>query len=535
MANDNPEDVAKRYYRRACCMRETARGNSLGIIALFISALLVVGAADLIVRWMDILAGKSASSSTEEQLEEQIEEEKRIMEVQLGRRSNFNGIAIIRGGQTAAVAGDDGLVMISDGDRSSWTKAPSNTERGVYGIALSDNGRTAVAVGRRGLIRFSSDGGETWADPGNITAKDVNGVALSGGGNIAVAVGDEGLARISTDGGETWEHTDSNSAEDINGIALSHSGEVAICVGDDGLILVSNNVSTEHAKWSIRNDTREERGDFRAVAVSIDGKVAIAVGRRGLVYRSEDSGKSWEFVQSNVGVHLNAVTLSGDGIVAVAVGDDGTVLVSTDGGKNWDGRNSRTSNALNAVALEEGDTAALIVGDDIIILQLTLSGQEDLSKITSVGELQIRHPLSEEEVRKIEREVERFEKKRRFGGERKNEHNDRVRDFSTDALILRIASALIFLLWIRHTASVMYYHWRLAAYYKARGDAILLLGALKKPDEKEELSQSKKIHLLKRLMRGVSPDDIDIGRPPRGVMEHAMRLARAMLRRGKKD
>ena len=36
-------------------------------------------------------------------------------------------------------------------------------------------------------------------------------------------------------------------------------------------------------------------------------------------------------------------------------------------------------------------------------------------------------------------------------------------------------------------------------------------------------------------MHAVSPDDIDIGRSPRGVVEQAMRLARAMLRREAKD
>ena len=373
------------------------------------------------------------------------------------------------------------------------------------------------------MIRFSSDGGETWVNPGNIAAKKINGVALSGDGMTAVAVGDEGLVRISEDGGETWVNSDNITAKNINGVALSQSGEVAIFVGDDGLIRVSTD-------GDARDATREERDDFwtvdfRAVAVSADGKTAIAVGTFGLVYRSDDSGKSWELVQSNVGVHLNAVTLSGDGIVAVAVGDDGTVLVSTNGGENWNARDSRTSNDLNAVALEKGETAALIVGDNMTILQLTSSSQEGLSKIASFGEPQVRRYLSEKEEERIKSLEEGIPRKYSMT-------EDKVLIYST---VLRIGSILVFLLWVRQITNLMHYNLRLVAYYKARGDAILLLGALKQPDEKEELSQSKKIHLLKRLMREVSPDDIDIGRSPRGVVEHTTRLARAMLRRGKKD
>ena len=512
MANDSlkvMEDLASRKYGNG-------RWCLAGVIALFLSTLAAVVFAEAVAELIIGGAETSALTITKEQLEK----------VELRRRHDFNGIATMRGGETAVVAGDDGLIMISDGDRRSWIKAPSNTERDVYGIALSDYGRTAVAVGRRGLIRFSSDGGETWEDPGNVAPQNIDGVALSGDGKIAVAVGDAGLARISRDGGKTWEDPSNITTENINinGVALRQSSEVAIFVGDDGLIRV---VSTGHEKWNIRNDTREGRDDFRAVAISTDGKVAIAVGERGLVSRSDDSGKKWSRVQSNVGVHLNAVTLSSDGAVAIAVGDDGTVLVSTDGGKNWDGRNSGTSNALNAVALEKGDTAALIVGDNRTILQLTPSGQVGFSKIASVGELQIRRALSEEEIREIENLEE----------ETTSEYSatkDKVLVYSTS---LRIGSILVFLLWVRQIANLMHYNLRLAVYYEARAKAIELFrsGDLSRPGDENALSRQERIALLEQLMHAVSPDNIDIGRSPRSVVEYAMRLARAMLRRGKKD
>ena len=217
MADDKPEDMAKRYYRRACCMRKTARRNSLGIIGLFFSTLVAVWGASEIMLLMDIEAGENASTATEEQLEKQIQIEEQIVEVRLRRRHDFNGIAIMRDGKTAAVAGDRGLIMISKGKRHSWVKAPSNTGRSVYGVALSDNGETAVAVGRHGLVRFSADGGETWKNPGDLVGKekDSSGVALSGDGMIAVAVGDDGLVWISRDGGATWGNPVNITEEDI--------------------------------------------------------------------------------------------------------------------------------------------------------------------------------------------------------------------------------------------------------------------------------------------------------------------------------
>ena len=143
--------------------------------------------------------------------------------------------------------------------------------------------------------------------------------------------------------------------------------------------------------------------------------------------------------------------------------------------------------------------------------------------------------INKENEEKIGKEIEKIEKEEE---ERIKEGYDATKDkvlvYSTS---LRIGSILVLLLWVRHMANLMRYNLRLAAYYDARADAIRLFRSeeLSQPDEKKELSQSKKIHLLKRLMRTVTPDDIDIGRSPRGVVEHAMRLARGMLRREKKD
>ena len=516
MANDNLKLMVGEYKDLASKKGNNAFLYFLSVIALFVFTLAAVVFAETVTECIIGRVETSALAITKEQLEK----------VELWQGDDFNGIAIMRDGETAAVTGDRGLIMISEGERHSWVKAPSiPKKRSVYGVALSDNGETAVAAGREGLIRFSSDGGETWINPGNITAEHVNGVALSGDGKIAVAVGDKGVARISRNGGKTWAHTDSNSAEDINGIALSQDGTVGIFVGDDGLVRVS---SDRGARWNIKNDTREERGDFRAVAVSADGKAAIAVGRRGLVSRSGDSGKSWDLVQSNVGVHLNAVALSGNGAVAVAVGEDGTVLVSTDRGKNWNSRDSKTSNHLNAVALEKGDTAALIVGDDRTILQLTLSGQEELSKITSVRKLQIRRSLSEEEEEEVEKLGERGSQ------DEYDATKDKVLIYSTG---LRIGSILVFLLWVRQMANLMHYNLRLAEYYRARAKAIQLFSSeeLSRPVEGYVSSRQERIALLEQLMHAVSPDNIDIGRSPRSVAEHGMRLPRAMLRREAKD
>ena len=260
---------------------------------------------------------------------------------------------------------------------------------------------------------------------------------------------------------------------------------------------------------------------FRAVAVSSDGKLAIAVGKFGLIARSEDSGKNWEFVQSNVGVDLNAITLSRDGDLAIVVGDDGTILVSKNRGENWDGDDTKmqsiSSRSLNAISLENDAITALIVGDDKSVLQIPLSVEDLLDNISQIDKLRIIRSLSEEEKEKIRTETERVIE------ERKTEFNMLKDRAFIYASVVRIGTILVLLLWVRHAADLMRYNLRLAAYYDARADAIVLVGWEKPP----ELS---KLIDLGQLIREVSPDDLDIGRSPRSMLEWAMRLVSSILR-----
>ena len=248
MANDNLEKMAVEYDNLESKKNTNALGYFVGTIVLFLFTLAAVVFAETVAELVIGGAETRALAITKEQLEK----------VELRRRHDFNGIATMRDGETAVVAGDDGLVMISDGDRRSWVKAPSNTERSVYGVALSDDGETAVAIGDNGLVRISRNGGKTWANPGDLSGKDSSGVAMSDNGMIAVAVGDEGLVRISRDSGKTWANPGDLAREDIHGVALSQNGKVAIFVGDGGLIQVSSdggatwNTGGRHARKTRR-------------------------------------------------------------------------------------------------------------------------------------------------------------------------------------------------------------------------------------------------------------------------------------------
>ena len=514
---------ARIFYIRASERYKAALSYSVIIIFLFVSAFFVTILADYITELMIDASRETAVRNVAENIRKIVESPE---EVRLWKGFDFESVATTHENDIAVVSGAEGFIIISDNDRRSWRKIPIDTTINISEISLNGNGEIGVAVGEKGLFLLSSDYGETWKH-NNIMKKDINRVALSNDGSVIVTVFDRNLVQVSIDGGKSWS-SPVKTKENINDIALSRGRDTntAILVGGNGLI----NYSTDRGmSWKpsnyMKDDLSKIQRNFMAVAVSDDGKTAIAVGEKGLVYHSIDGGKNWEIIKNKIGVDLKAVTLSSNGSTAVAVGEDGIILVSTDGGKKWDDErfkdheSERPSNYLNAVALERGAKTALIVGDNTTILRLTIPNQKEFSAsahIEPIYEFQITRNLSEEEKERkkerIIREGEAIEKRRKITEEEKKRRNERERIYNVledkvfvRASILRIGSILLFLLWIRHTAGLVSYNLRLAAYYYARADAIRLVGW-------EEAPQPNKMADLVQMIREVSPDDIDTRR-----------------------
>ena len=429
-------------------------------------------------------------------------------------------VAFSGGCEVVIAVGEQGAVLVSTDDGSTWDAPQTNTGNDFNEIALSDNGKVAIAVGDRGLFRFSDDSGETWSPPdNNVTGKDVNDVALRGDGVTAVAVGDDNVISISRDGGRNWTDSgvgvwlDSGGREkdDFEAVALrveddkSDKPVAAVVVGDRGALLFSADVTAEDVEWT-RETGEEDRHSFEDVAFS--GNTAVAVGRRGAVWTSTDGGDAWVPRDGRQGNNLYAVVLGSDGRIAVAVGRDGTILVSEDNEKeSWKSRISRTRDGLEAVAFGVAEKALMIVGE---------------------GEAILRSESTEEEIFP-EMELVRLKDDTRTPPQPDMAPGDRTPDDESSRLLsqelralfqgnlLRAVITVLFLFMAQHLFGLARYEFRLAAYYDARRDAILLVpkDAFPRPGNIDELDQ---------LMQALSPDDLEIGRPSKTIMDRMMRM-----------
>lgn len=482
--------------------------------------------------------------------------------------TDFHDVAFDLDGNTAAAVGDDGAIRIARRDSRDWRPARSGTPNDLHTVVFgkdNEDGEVVVAAGARGTILVSTNLGRSWDGRPVDTEKDFNDLAFGGGpvGSTVIAVGEDGAVQVSDDAGRSWRRSKSMTTSDLYAVAFVGDTRTAVATGEDGALLVSDDgggswtvhggvtTSDLHAvathgpttavvvvgedgsilisrdggrRWSPRG-TGERREDFAAVAISADGSTAVAVGSRGVIRVSGGAFEHWNDRPGVTKDHLNAVTIGADGRSAFAVGGDGTVLVGDEGGASWRRLDSRLPNELNAVAV--GEDGVVFAGGHSTILRAEssdgrVSGDFEI-RVVSSGQL-------------VEQELVNLRTERDTIGRKLKTLKDRMGDeevrgqaitggcavddeecvsrssvspwiflLQTNSLRAAILVVLIFL--SQHLITLARYDLRLAAFYLARGDALLL-------SEPATLSWSS-IKELERLIATLSPDGLDFGRPPR--------------------
>ena len=175
---------------------------------------------------------------------------------------------------------------------------------------------------------------------------------------------------------------------------------------------------------------------------------------------------------------LNAVAVGPDGRTYLAVGEDGSILISVNGGKDWIYRDGKTRFELNAIAFD-GKTA-VFVGMKSTILFLDLSdgatpenapvqvARDGSSVAAEIIALQIRLRTLEENIKTLNNQEKLILiDESKFGVESVWQLFFRTNSY-------RIAILLIVFFAAQQLFTMARYNVRLAAFYRARADAITL-------------------------------------------------------------
>jgi photosystem II stability/assembly factor-like uncharacterized protein len=189
---------------------------------------------------------------------------------------------------------------------STWSFPPRPYTSHVRWIQLdpSDPQRVLASI-EAGGVMYSEDGGATWHDRQRDTPRDAHGLAMhpDAPARVYAASGDAAFAE-SADGGHTWRR-------DNEGLTYHYLWSVAVDPGDPNTVVVSASPSAFHAhrpdhaesalfrkegtgRWQQIPDGLPPAAGTMTYALAVADGAFYAAPHEGDLYRSSDSGLSWE-------------------------------------------------------------------------------------------------------------------------------------------------------------------------------------------------------------------------------------------------
>lgn len=233
-------------------------------------------------------------------------------------------------------------------------------------LGISRAGERLVSVGVRGIVLLSDDDGKSWRQashvPVSVTLTDVEFVSPEQGW----AIGHSGVLLFSGDAGETWERRmDGSQAAQIilegarQQLALGAEGaeravrsaeflvedgpdkpflDVAFVDEQRGYLIGAYGLALETRdggeSWaSLVDSIPNARGNHLYQAL-VSGQQLLIVGEQGVVFRSENSGESFEKLSVPYpGTFFGALSLEDNGLLIYGL--QGNVWRSADGGDHW--------------------------------------------------------------------------------------------------------------------------------------------------------------------------------------------------------
>ncbi len=286
-------------------------------------------------------------------------------------------LAAARVGQRLVVAGERGIVLISDDQGRRWTQARVPVQVSLTALAFADD-RNGWAAGHFGVLLRTADAGATWtlALDGLRAAELVlqaAGVAdqkqraqrlvdegpdkpwfdLHVHDGQLFAVGAYGLALQGRDGAALQSFSARlPNPRQLHLHGVRRVGDHVVIVGEQGLLLRSGNRGA-----SFDLVPPPYKGSFFGVLASRSGSL-LAYGLRGSLFRSDDAGSTWNQVANPLPVGLSAGIQRADGSLVLAA-QNGDLLASRDDGRTF--QHQRADTPQPAAALAEAEAGWLVV------------------------------------------------------------------------------------------------------------------------------------------------------------------------------
>lgn len=230
-------------------------------------------------------------------------------------------------------------------------------------FSLAFEGDNGIAVGGAGAVYNSVDSGKTWKREAPVTGLSLLGVDSRQ--SMQLAVGQMGLI-LRRDALGAWQKVSSGTTERLFAVSLNRRG-VAVAVGGFGTILKSDDSGRT---WNaIETDWTRYAADgaqphLYSVKVDEAGVITVA-GEFGLILRSVPGQSGWHLLHKG-DASIFAIDLRADG-GGYAVGQSGLLIASGDNGRTWTAIETGTqANLLGVRSTADGGIVATGMRDMIV-------------------------------------------------------------------------------------------------------------------------------------------------------------------------
>jgi photosystem II stability/assembly factor-like uncharacterized protein/tetratricopeptide (TPR) repeat protein len=229
-----------------------------------------------------------------------------------------------------AVSGEDACEAVykSTDDGGTWTPVQLEVEGSPTDLWIDESEGSSIIASGQGaqMLHQSSDGGDTWRR----VEQSCHALAFyPESPSVAFCANHGGWIAKTTDGGATWQQIGKAGTRAVGDIAISRRDPGTIFLGGEGLYVSTNSGYT----WDeISNGLGATRLELRLDPS--EGSTLYTEGHS-LLYRSLDSGRTWEQLNEQQGRGL-AFDPSGGALYRIGtIGAQSVILVSQDGGNRW--------------------------------------------------------------------------------------------------------------------------------------------------------------------------------------------------------
>ena len=235
-----------------------------------------------------------------------------------------------------------------------------------------------IAVGERGHVLLSDNDGLHWNQVGVPTQSLLTAISF-GSDDQGVVVGHDTTILFTEDKGTHWQRVyyDSELEQPLFDVWLSGEKQ-GVAIGAYGLYLQTHDGGRSWAQSELVFELQEDAHnnsdddlppDFHLYSIKQINGILFIVGEAGTLYRSSNSGKSWQSLASPYrGTYYGVTEVNGGDVLIYGL--QGHCYLSRDSGESWQQIDTGTRSSLvNGLQLTDG--RIMLVGFSGIVLELT--------------------------------------------------------------------------------------------------------------------------------------------------------------------